>query len=61
MKPFTALAALLLLAVALAQAARAYMGLDVVISDYHVPVVASWIVAGITGFLSLMLFVEGRR
>jgi hypothetical protein len=61
MKPFTAIAALLLFAVAVAQAARAYMGVDVLIGDFHVPIVASWVVAGLTGFLSLMLFVEARR
>jgi hypothetical protein len=36
MKPFTAISALLLFAVAIAQAARAYMGVDVVIGDFHV-------------------------
>jgi hypothetical protein len=61
MKPFTALSALLLFAVAVAQAVRAYMGFDVVIADVHVPVVVSWVVAGVTGFLSVMLFVEARR
>lgn len=61
MKPFTAIAALLLFAVAIAQAARAYMGVDVVIGDVHVPIVASWAAAGVAGFLSLMLFVEARR
>ena len=61
MKPFTALTALMLFIVAIAQAARAYYGLDVAIGDFHVPIVASIGVAVLTGFLSIMLFVEARR
>ena len=61
MKPLTAIAALLLFAVAIAQAARAYTGVDVIIGDFHVPIVASWAAAGVAGILSLMLFVEARR
>lgn len=61
MKPFTALTALLLFIVAIAQAARAYLGLDVVIGDFHMPIIASVGAAVVTGFLSIMLFVEARR
>ena len=61
MKPFTALTALLLFIIAIAQAARAYFGLDVIIGDFHVPILASVGVAGITFLLSIMLFVEARR
>lgn len=61
MKPFTALTALLLFAMAVAQGARAYFGLDVAIGDFHVPVIVSVGVAVLLGFLSIMLFVEARR
>ena len=59
-RPFTMLAALLLLVVALAQAARAYLGVEVLINGYSVPVVASWVAAAVAAFLSLMLFREAR-
>lgn len=61
MKPFTAIAALLLLIVAIAQAARAAMGVDVLIDNtFHVPIMASWIAAAVAGFLAIMLFREAR-
>ena len=59
-KPFTTIAALLLLVVALAQAARAYLGVEVLIDGYAVPVIASWVAAGVAGLISLMLFREAR-
>jgi len=59
-RPFTALAALLLLVIALAQGARAFLGLEVTIDGVQVPVVASWIAAGVAGLLALMLFREAR-
>jgi hypothetical protein len=59
-KPFTTIAALLLLVIAGAQAARAYLGLDVVIDGFHVPIVASWAAAAVAGFLSLMVLSEAR-
>lgn len=61
MKPFTAIAALLLLVIAIAQAARAAMGVDVLIDNtFHVPIVASWIAAAVAGLLAIMLFREAR-
>ncbi len=58
-KPITTLAALLLLVIAIAQGFRAYMGIDVVVDGYHVPIMASWVAAGVAGLLSLGLF-SGR-
>jgi hypothetical protein len=57
-KPFTIIAAILLLAVAICHAYRAYAGLALVIGTYSVPIMASWIVAAVCAFLALMLFVE---
>jgi len=59
-RPFTAIAALLLLIIALAQATRAFLGLEVVVDGYSVPVVASWIAAAVAGALGLLLFREAR-
>ena len=59
-RPFTILAALLLLIVTLAQAARALTGAEVLIDGYSMPVMASWVAAAVAGFLSLMLFREAR-
>lgn len=59
-RPFTLLAALLLLIVGLAQATRAYLGLEVIVDGYQVPIMASWIAAGVAGALALLLFRESR-
>lgn len=60
-KPFTTVAAVLLLIVALAQATRAFLGVEVLIGGYSVPIVASWIAAAVAGLISVMLFSEARR
>ncbi len=58
MKPFTVIAALLLLVVAAAHAYRAYAGLDLVVASHVIPVWVSWACAAVTAFLGIMLFVE---
>jgi hypothetical protein len=50
-----------LLVIAILQAGRAVLGLDVMVDGHHVPVMASWIASGVALFLSLMLFAEARR
>ncbi len=60
-RPFTLLVALLLLVIAIAQATRAFLGLDVVVDGHPIPVTASWIAAAVAGLLCVMLFVEARR
>jgi hypothetical protein len=60
-KPFTTIAALLLLVIAVGQAVRAYLGLEVVIDGHQIPITASWIAAAVAGLLSVMLFVEAKR
>lgn len=60
MKPFTIISALLLLLIAAAHAYRAYIGLDVVVGTFHVPVVASWVCTAVTAILGIMLFVERK-
>jgi len=57
-KPFTVIAAILLLLVAAAHAYRAYAGLDFIFAGHVVPILASWICAGVTAVLGIMLFVE---
>jgi hypothetical protein len=59
-KPFTTIAALILGLVAIAQATRAALGVEVVIDGYQVPVMASWIAAVVAGIVSLMAFREAR-
>ena len=58
MKPFTIIAALLFLLIAVCHAYRAYYGLDFAFGTFHVPVMASWVAAAVTAFLGIMLFVE---
>ena len=60
-KPFTTVGALLLLFIACVQAVRAYLGIDVIINGFQVPVVASWAAASIIAFVSLMMLGEARR
>lgn len=59
-KPFSLIAGLLLLAIAVIQGLRATYGLDVVVDGYQVPVVASWAAAAIAGLLGLMVLRESR-
>ena len=60
-RPFTTIGALLFLIVAVAQATRAVLGVDVVVDNtFHVPIIASWIAAAVTGLLAIMLFREAR-
>ena len=60
-KPFTIIAALLLLVIAIAHAYRAYAGLDLVVASHVIPIYVSWVCAAVTAVLGIMLFVEARR
>lgn len=60
-RPFSTLAGLFILFIAVAQAARAYLGLELTVGDVHVPVMASWIAAGIAGVLGLGVLSESGR
>ena len=64
MKSFVVvLSALLLLLVAVAHAYRAYAGIPITVGPmahhaaYMLPIMASWICAGVTGLLGLLLLV----
>ena len=57
-KPFTMIAALLLLVVAAAHAYRAYAGLDLIVAGHAISILTSWICAVVAAFLGIMLFVE---
>jgi hypothetical protein len=51
------LSALLFLVIAAAHAYRAYAGLDVVVAGHAIPILASWICAGVTAVLGILLLV----
>lgn len=57
-KLFSTIAAILLAVIAAAQGLRAYYGLDLVVGTYHVPVMMSWIAAGVAGVIALLAFRE---
>lgn len=57
-KLFSTIAAILLAVIAVAQGLRAYYGLDLVVGTYHVPVMMSWIAAGVAGVIALLAFRE---
>lgn len=62
MKSFVVVvSALLLILVAALHAYRAYAGLPLVIGTQAVPILASWICAGVTGVLGLLLLLVGRK
>ena len=60
-KPFTMLAALLLVVVAAAHAYRIYSGFDITVDGEMVPVWTNWAGAVVAGFLALMLVVEAKK
>lgn len=60
-KPFTMIAALLLLFVAVAHAVRVAMNLDVIVDGYQVPMMASIVAAIVSGLLALLVWREARH
>lgn len=60
-KPFSLVAGLALLAIAVVQGLRATSGVDLIVDGYQVPVIASWAAAGIATLLGLMVLRESRR
>ena len=60
-KPFTFLAALVLLVVAVAHAYRLYTGMSVIVGTHDVPLWVSWPGAIVAGLLALGLLAESRR
>lgn len=59
-RPFTRLAAIILLVVALAHLLRIVEGWQVTIADSRMPIWISWVGVIVAGVLSLMLFRESR-
>lgn len=55
---FSTVAAILLGVIAVAQGVRAFYGIDVTIGTYHVPIVMSWVAAGVAGFIAIFAFRE---
>ena len=60
-KPFTMVAALLLLVVAAAHAYRLIAGIPVIAGGHDVPLWVSWPGAIVAALLSVMVFVERRK
>ena len=60
-KPFTIIAALLLLVVAAIHAYRIYTGFAVVVAGHTLPLWGSWAAVAVAAFLGVMLLVESRR
>ncbi len=59
-KSFTTIAAILLLLIAAAHLARAVTGIAVTVDGFAIPVWASWVAAGVTAILGIMVFAEKR-
>ena len=59
-RPFTMIAAFLLLIVAAAHAVRVAMNFEVVIDGYQVPMIASIVAAIVSGLLALLVWRESR-
>lgn len=55
---FSTVAAILLGVIAGALAFRAYYGIDVVVGTFHVPILMSWVGAGVMGIVALFAFRE---
>ncbi len=60
-KPFTMIAAVLLLIVAIVHAYRLVTHFAVSVDGSAVPMMASWIGVAVAGLLGVMLLVEARR
>jgi len=61
MKPFTTLAAVVLLVVAAAHVYRLAVSLNVSIDGHILPMWISWVGAAFAALLAIMLIVEARR
>jgi len=55
---FSTVAAIFLAVIAGALAYRAYYGIDVAVGTYHVPILMSWIAAGVIGIVAAFAFRE---
>ena len=60
-KPFTQVAGLVFLAIAVAHLLRLVQGWQVTIADSAVPLWVSWIALAISGLFAVMLLRESRR
>jgi hypothetical protein len=55
---FSTVAALILAVIAVGQGLRAFYGLELTVGTYHVPIMMSWIAAGVAGVVALFAFRE---
>ncbi|HXZ68305.1 MAG TPA: hypothetical protein VEH07_06940 [Alphaproteobacteria bacterium] len=59
-KSYATVAAAIFLLMAIVQAARAAMGLSLIVAGYSIPIYASVVVAVVTGVLALVGFMASR-
>jgi hypothetical protein len=60
-RPFTIVAAIVLLAVAAVHVFRIAAGVAVMVGSHDIPMVASWVAAAIAAFIGMMTIIELRR
>jgi len=60
-RPFTIIAALLLLFVAAAHLYRAYLGINFTVDGQTVPMMVSYVAAAVTGIVGLLTLVELKK
>ena len=60
-RPFTIVAAIVLLAVAAVHIFRIAAGVAVMVGSHDIPMVASWVAAAIAAFIGMMTIIELRR
>jgi hypothetical protein len=53
--------ALLFLVIAAAHAYRAYAGIELSVAHHAVPIMCSWVCAGVTGLLGILLLAFARK
>lgn len=61
MKPFTTIAGLLFLAIAVVHAYRLYAGFAITVAGQSIPVAASWAGVALGAVFGVMLLSEARR
>lgn len=55
------ISALVFLVIAAAHAYRAYSGVDMTVAQHAVPIMVSWVCAGVAGLLAILLLAFARK
>ncbi|OGV64343.1 MAG: hypothetical protein A2283_24100 [Lentisphaerae bacterium RIFOXYA12_FULL_48_11] len=61
MKPFTTIASVIFMLICIAHVARLVLKMDIMVNGFRVPLWVSMIGCLITGALSILLWIEGKR